>query len=347
MDLEKRIETFSVLGNILRDSLAGYQTVYSAELSRLIESQKNKNNWFTSENVITALTAIANVLTEDNLNRWTEAYPALKEDMQPSAIGLIFAGNIPLAGFHDFLTVLISGNRLIAKTSSKDPDLIPFLAKIICSVNPEFSSYIRFTSGTLATFDAVIATGSNNSSRYFDYYFRKYPNVIRKNRNSVAILKGDETPGELAAVGKDIFTYFGLGCRNVSKIYLPEGYDVSSIPVHWSGYSSVINHSAYANNYDYNKAVYLVNRQKFLDTGYLLMREDNRLGSPVSVLHFEYYESPESLNRQIETLADSLQCIVGREYIPFGKSQAPDLMDYADGVDTLDFLLKKKFAGIL
>lgn len=347
MNLEKRIETFSVLGNILRDSLTNDQSSYGGKINSLIENQKYKNSWFTPENVRTAISAIADELTEENLRRWTDSYPVLKEPFRPVRIGVIFAGNIPMAGFHDFLTVLISGNKLIAKTSSKDPDLIPFLSEIICSVNPEFSDFVEFTEGTLPGFDAVIATGSNNSSRYFDYYFRKYPHIIRKNRNSVAILSGDETAAELEALGKDIFTYFGLGCRNVSKLYIPEGYDLTTLPPHWEPFSTCINHTGYGNNYDYNKAIYLVNRQKFLDTGFLLLKEDSKLASPVSVIHYQYYDSDDMLAQQTEILKDSLQCIVSRKDVPFGKSQMPHLWDYADGTDTLEFLLKKNLAGIL
>ncbi len=225
MNLEKRIEAFSFLGNILRDSLDYEHNQFSGKLNRLIESQRQKNTWFTPDNVRTALRAIADELTSENLRRWTSAYRGLQENFMPVRVGLIFAGNIPLAGFHDFLTVLISGNKVVAKTSSKDPDLIPFLSEIICTGYPEFVKYIEFTEGTLSGFDMVIATGSNNSSRYFDYYFRKYPKIIRKNRNSIAILTGDENSSELENLGKDIFTYFGLGCRNVSKVYLPKGYD--------------------------------------------------------------------------------------------------------------------------
>ncbi|HEX2969425.1 MAG TPA: acyl-CoA reductase [Bacteroidales bacterium] len=347
MNLEKRIETFSALGKILNDYLDNKQSRYSVLLDKTAKIQHNKNPWFTPDNIRTAIGAIANELTEENLRHWTDSYPALKEDFKPFRVGLIFAGNIPLAGFHDFLTVLISGNKLLAKTSSKDPDLIPCLGEIICSVNPELSGYIEFTEGTLSDFDAVIATGSNNSSRYFEYYFSKYPGIIRKNRNSIAILSGDENDEEIEALGKDIFTYFGLGCRNVSKIYIPAGYDITSLPPKWDSYSSCINHSGYANNYDYNKAIFLVNKQKFYDTGYLLIREESKLVSPVSVIHYEYYESTDVLNRQTQIVNENLQCIVSRNHIPFGKSQMPHLWDYADGKDTLEFLLKKNLAGIV
>lgn len=346
MNLEKRIEVFAVLGTILRESLSDNSGQYGGQLNRLIENQRINNSWFTPENVMSAVSAIAGELTEENLRRWTANYPVLTESFSPVRVGLIFAGNIPLAGFHDFLSVLISGNRLVAKTSSKDPDLIPFLGDVICSINPEFSEYIEFTSGTLTGFDVVIATGSNNSSRYFEYYFRKFPHIIRKNRNSIAIITGDETYQELEALGRDIFTYFGLGCRNVSKIYIPEGYSFTLLPEHWNKFSSYINHSGYANNYDYNKAIYLVNRQKFHDAGHFLMREDNRLTSPVSVLHYEYYYSPYSLNTHIDSLKNEIQCIAGINHVPFGMTQMPHLWDYADGTDTIQFLLKKNLAGI-
>ena len=222
MNLEERIESFSVLGKTLRDALPGNPGKYTGRLESLIKNQEVINPWFTPENVRMALEAIANEMTEENLVKWTAAYPFLKEDKPPVKVGLIFAGNIPLAGFHDLLAVLISGDNLVAKTSSKDPVLIPFLCEILCSINPRFLNSMEFSSGTLTGFDAVIATGSNNSSRYFEYYFGKYPNIIRKNRNSIAIIEGKETSEELEALGKDIFSYFGLGCRNVSKIYIPE-----------------------------------------------------------------------------------------------------------------------------
>lgn len=347
MNLEKRIRTFTILGKIIRDSLEGIPGEYTEKFNKLIHIQQYKNPWFTPENVRTALEATGKELTEENLSFWTRNYPVIREVNNPLTTGLIFAGNIPLAGFHDFLTVLISGNRLIAKTSSKDPDLIPFLSNIICIVSPEFSKKIEFATGTLSGFDSVIATGSNNSSRYFEYYFGRYPHVIRKNRNSIAVISGDETGEELKELGKDIFTYFGMGCRNVSKLYVPEGYDINSLPPHWKRYSDCINHSGYANNYDYNKAIYLVNRQKFHDAGFLLMREDPKLASPVSVLHYEYYNSADAVKQQTENMKESIQCIIGTNFIPFGHSQLPHLWDYADGIDTMEFLLKKNLAGIL
>jgi hypothetical protein len=257
------------------------------------------------------------------------------------------AGNIPLVGFHDFLSVLISGNYLIAKTSSKDPELILKVGEILCSIEPRFRNYIEFTEYELKDFDVVIATGSNNSSRYFDQYFGRYPNIIRRNRNSVAIIEGNESGEELENLGKDIFLYFGLGCRNVSKLFIPEGFDIRFMVSKWEHFAGVTSHVKYANNYDFSKAVYLVNKENFLDTGHILLKEDKGLSSPVAVLYYEYYESLSALHSETELLKDKIQCIVGHDHTPFGKAQSPHLWDYADGIDTLEFLSKKNKAGIL
>jgi hypothetical protein len=346
MNLEERIESFSELGKILRDSTDGKSGTYNKQLNSLIANQEKHNQFFTPANVRMAVKAIAEELTSENIMTWTKAYPSLNECTKPWQVGVIMAGNIPLAGFHDFLTVLISGNNILAKTSSKDAELIIHIGEILCSLNPKFSEKIRFTDGLLSGFDAVIATGSDNSSRYFEYYFGKYPHIIRKNRNSVAVIDGKETDLELENLGTDIFSYFGLGCRNVSKIYLPEGYEYHTMIKNWTRFSEVINHSKYANNYEYNMAVYLVNKEKFLDTGYLLLRESNELSSPVSVLYYEFYKSEEKLSEVINNLKEKIQCVTGRNYIPFGKAQFPKLWDYADNIDTLDFLLKKNMSGI-
>jgi hypothetical protein len=347
MDLKERIESFANLGDILRDSLDERNNAYYSTTQDLINNQYLNNEWFTPEYVKTSINAVAAELTKENLISWTNDYPGLKEKLNPIKVGVIMAGNIPLVGFHDFLSVLISGNRLVAKTSSKDSDLIVYISNILCSINTGFREKIEFTEGTLANFDAVIATGSNNSSRYFEYYFGKYPNIIRKNRNSVAIIDGTETEAELRGLGEDIFLYFGLGCRNVSKIYIPAGYDFSEMINKWDSYTGIINHNKYANNYDFNKAVYLVNKEAFHDTGYLLLKEDNRISSPVSVLYYEYYNSQYAVEQQIELQKEKIQCVVGRHCVPFGQAQSPHLWDYADGIDTLEFLLKKSTAGIL
>ncbi len=341
MILKERIEAFSGLGSILMDSLDGRETGYSASLNELILRQQYLNPWFTPENTRLAVKALAGLLSVQNLTSWTCRYPAIEDEIPPSVVGIVMAGNIPLVGFHDFLSVLISGNRVLAKTSSRDPDLIVFISNILCSLNPGFSERISFTEGLLRGFDKVIATGSDNSSRYFEYYFGKYPHIIRKNRNGVAVLEGNETDEELSLLGADIFTYFGLGCRSVSKLYIPFGYDIRELSSKWHNNSDVLNHNKYANNYDYNKAIYMVNREEFTDNGFLLLKENSQIPSPVAVLHYQYYNDDEEIRSEIMNRADKIQCVVSRKDIPFGKAQSPELWDYADGIDTLEFLLKK------
>ena len=346
MNLDERIKAFSDLGEILRNTIEGKGENQLNNLTDLINNQVKYNQFFTPFNVRMAISSIAGELSSENLKKWTDQYPALNMNFSPENVAVIMAGNIPLVGFHDFLSVLISGNNLIAKTSSKDAELIVRIGEILSSINPGFMDKIRFTDGLLTGFDAIIATGSDNSSRYFEYYFGKYPHIIRKNRNSIAIITGDETDNELETLGNDIFSYFGLGCRNVSKIFLPEGYDVHTMIKNWQRFSDVINHSKYANNYEYNMAIYLVNKEKFLDTGYLLLKESVQLSSPVSVLYYEFYKSERELSVKIDNLKEKIQCVIGKKNIPFGKAQCPKLWDYADNEDTLDFLLKKNQSGI-
>jgi hypothetical protein len=347
MKIGERIDAFAQLGEVLRNSVSGNDNGKAAGLNELIDRQHLTNPWFTPENVTTAIRSIATELTSENLAEWTSHYPDLQSENSPITAGIIMAGNIPLVGFHDFMSVLISGNRLTAKTSSKDSELIVKIAGILCSIEPRFSDMIVFTEGYLKNFDVVIATGSNNSSRYFEYYFGRYPHIIRKNRNSIAIIEGNETETDLESLGSDIFLYFGLGCRNISKIYIPEGFDIRSVIPSWQSFSGIVNHSKYANNYDFSKAVFLVNREKFLDTGYLLLKEEKGLSSPVAVTYYDYYKSLSALHTETEELKDKIQCIVGHHHLPFGKAQSPYLWDYADGIDTLEFLSKKNKAGIL
>ena len=346
MNLNDRIEAFSKLGEILRNSLAGRDETNSVNLNKLIDNQYLNNPWFTPENVRMAVKAIADELKFENLTKWTNAYPDLDLVRKPLNVVVIMPGNIPLAGFHDLICVLISDNNITAKTSSKDSELIVFIGDILCQINPDFRKRIRFTEGFLADFEAVIATGSDNNSRYFEYYFGKFPNIIRRNRNSIAIIEGNETDTELQALGTDIFSYFGLGCRNVSKIYVPDGYDFTKMTNNWISFSEIIKHTKYSNNYNFSRAVYMVNKENFIDTGFLLIKENPGLSSPVAVLHFEYYNSYNYVLQQTQGLNEKIQCIVGRNNIPFGQAQEPHLWDYADGIDTIEFLLKKIFAGI-
>jgi hypothetical protein len=247
-------------------------------------------------------------------------------------------------GFHDFLSVLISGHKVLAKLSSNDKQLLPYLTGQLLVIEPGFQEFISFTEEKLENFDAVIATGSNNTARYFDYYFGKYPNIIRKNRNSVAVLNGTESAEQLEALANDIFRFFGLGCRNVSKLFIPKDYNFDNFFKAMFTWKHVINDHKYINNYDYNKAVYLMSLLPVLDNEFLLLKEDSGYSSPISVVFYEYYEDTEILRQKLDENSESIQCVVADggivAAIPFGKTQSPQLWDYADGVDTLDFLLK-------
>lgn len=308
----------------------------------LIHLSQSHNGWFTPEQVYYSVQSWAKALQEDNLNQWLSQYDF--SSIQPKTVGLILAGNIPLVGFHDFLSVLISGHKVLVKTSSNDQHLIKFLANYLIAVNPEIENFITFTEGKLENFDAVIATGSNNTARYFEYYFKDKPSIIRKNRNSVAVLTGNESKEDLVNLGEDIFRYFGLGCRNVSKLLVPKTYDFQSFFQAIYEYKDVIFYEKYSNNYDYNKAVFLMSNFKLLDNEFLTLKEDSSYASPISSVFYEYYDTIEDVKKQLETDAEQIQCIVSNgvipNSIPFGKTQQPELWDYADHVDTLQFLLQ-------
>ncbi|WP_445385103.1 acyl-CoA reductase [Robiginitalea sp. IMCC44478] len=301
-----------------------------------------ENAWFTESEILFALHSWAGNLREETLRGWLERYalPAQK----PLTVALIMAGNIPLVGFHDFLSVLVCGHKALVKCSAKDQRLLPFLAQKLMEYDPDLKGCMEFTTGQLGSFDAVIATGSNNTSRYFEYYFADKPHIIRKNRNSVAVLNGKETQADLSGLATDVFRYFGMGCRSVSKLYVPGNYDFSDLFKAFYEFRDVINHHKYSNNYDYNKAVYLMSGSKMLDNDFLLLKEDTGFGSPIGTLFYEHYQSEEALKRVLEQNNENIQCLVGHEAIPgaipFGKAQKPDLSDYADGVDTVEFLLK-------
>ena len=332
MILDKRIDSLVKLGNAIRD--------FDTEtFDKLAESARNENLWFTTESVEKSLTGISRFLERDNLIEWTNRYDLKK--VSPKKVGLIMAGNIPLVGFHDFLSTLISGHHAILKLSSKDSKLLGLLINELLEIAPAFGNYITVQEEFLKNYDAVIATGSDNSSKHFEYYFRKYPNVIRKNRTSCAILTGDETPEELSLLGNDIFSYFGLGCRNVSKLFLPIGYDFNILLNKWDTHKSVIHHHKYANNYDYQKSILLVNLLPFLDNGFVLLQENEKLVSPISVLYYEYYNNEGALKDQLQSHHQKIQCVVGKTELAtvrFGQAQFPEVWDYADGVDTLKFL---------
>jgi hypothetical protein len=341
ISLEERIEVFAILGGIMRDAAAGITTGHAGLLDTIASTACRSNPWFTPENIRLALKAMGNVLTHAKLSQWLSRYPGLNDDHDPATVGVVMAGNIPLVGFHDLMCTLITGNRLLAKLSTKDEQLMRAITDILISLEPSFEGSIEITADKLSRFDMVIATGSNNTSRYFEYYFRNIPSIIRRNRNSAAIIDGTETDDELDLLADDLFAFFGLGCRNISKLYLPAGYDVRQLPVHWKRYESLRRHYKYMVNYDHNKAVMTVNREPFTDAGYVILRENRSLTSPIAVINYEFYDTPEKPDRELKTLENFLQCVTGHGHVPFGSAQQPELWDYADNIDTILFLLKK------
>lgn len=332
MHLNNRINGFVALGNLLK-------TLEESVLKNIAVSAQNENPWFTETNITLALNGVVKYLTLEKLNHWTAAYDF--HQVNPKTIGLVMAGNIPLVGFHDLLSVLITGHLAHLKLSSKDTVLPRFLIGKLIEVEPAFADYFQIQPGTLKHIDAVIATGSDNTARQFEYYFSKYPHIIRRNRTSCALLNGRETTNELVQLGEDVFSYFGMGCRNVSKLYVPEKYDFTGLFAAWNNYHSIIHHHKYANNYDYQKAILLVNQQPFLDTGFVLFVENEKLVSPIAVLYYEYYSDAEDLNRKLQLHQHKIQCLVGKgepATVNFGEAQHPEVWDYADNVDSLKFL---------
>lgn len=313
------------------------------DFKNLVLSASNSNAWFTAAEVERALKALHQMLNQDDLEAW---FKDIKVSGSPKKVGLILAGNIPLVGFHDVISVLASGNTALIKLSSSDDKLLPALLKRLQEIEPLLSERIVYVE-RLKEFDAVIATGSNNTSRYFEFYFGKGPNIIRKNRNSVAVIDGRESQEELLQLGHDIFDYFGLGCRNVSKLYIPEGYDIKLFFAAIEPFKDIINHFKYNNNYDYNKSIYLVNLKHHYDNGFLLLTEGENLSSPLSVLYYESYANVEQLEKTLTDKAEQIQCVVSNvplaldiPVLQFGQSQTPKLWDYADNVNTIDFLNK-------
>ncbi|OFY50467.1 MAG: hypothetical protein A2W85_10540 [Bacteroidetes bacterium GWF2_41_31] len=357
MNLLKRIEAFARLGYLMQESgNAGNQPSFKgAEEQRAFEELQfeicdapHYNGWFTEPMVRKAISSLGKSMTMENLEKWLKPYlKHLAEINENQSIGLVMAGNIPAVGFHDLLCVLITGNKLKAKLSSDDNRLIPALTKLLVAIEPGFADSVMFTNDRLNGFNAIIATGSNNSARYFEYYFGKYPHIIRKNRNGVAVLTGKESQDELQLLCSDIFSYYGLGCRNVSHLYVPREYDFVPLLDACQQWVAVNDNHKYFNNYEYNKAIFLVNSTAHFDAGNLLVTESASLASAVSVLHYEYYSNVDGLQKKLEVLQDQIQCVVAADSlfdfsIPFGKSQEPQLWDYADGIDTIGFLMGLK-----
>jgi len=359
-DSSSFISAFKLLGLFLRQFPGGsnpppvVDDPYLAELNRLhfnglsdiLENEPAHNPWFTPEYLGRALKGIASMLEGEVLAKWLRPYGLLQPaSVKPKTVGLVMAGNIPLVGFHDLMSVLATGHRVLARPSSKDNRLINRVAAILSDIDPEIGARVSFTEDKLSGMDAVIATGSNNSARYFEYYFRNIPHIIRKNRNGVAVLTGNESDEELAALGEDIFTYFGMGCRNVTKLYVPDTYDLKTLLKVLDRFQYLYQHYKYGNNVDYYRTIYLMNRVPFLDNGVLLLKEDAGISSPVGVVFYERYSEIDALFRQLELHREEIQCVVSADpgiegsVLP-GSTQNPMPWDYADGVDTIRFLME-------
>lgn len=349
MQLKERITAFIKLGDFIRqfstndiekNDAIPYNDLFFDGFKHQLKLAETHNGWFTQDNLKFALASWSNALTAKAINTWLAPYTFTGTAAKNVAI--IMAGNIPLVGFHDFLSVLMSGHNVLVKQSSNDKHLLPFLSKYLEYVAPEFKGKIAFTDKKLEHFDAVIATGSDNTARYFEYYFKDKPSIIRKNRNSVAVLTGNESEDDLKNLAEDIFRYYGLGCRNVSKLFVPKGYDFKPFfeaIYHWH---PIINKAKYANNYDYNKAVYLMSEFDMLENGFFMIKEDKNYASPIATAFYEYYTDNTALQAALNANVHNIQCVVAqtglKDEIAFGHTQKPELWDYADGVDTIAFL---------
>jgi hypothetical protein len=337
MKREERIEALVLLGQYISD--------YGEHLQAYVGRTEYNNKWFTKENQKQSLLAIASqFLDKDKLEKWVSPY-AIPEENEAKTVGLVLAGNIPLVGFHDVLTVFVSGHKSLIKLSDKDRFLLPHLLDKLKEFAPASEAYFELTE-RMGSLDAVIATGSNNSARYFEAYFGKYPNIIRKNRHAVAVLDGKESEEELRSLGHDIFSYFGLGCRNVSKLYLPKGYDFNLLMETLHEFNYLIHNSKYKNNFDYNIALFQLNRIPLVNNGSIILVENEAMTSRIATMHYEFYEDVNEVEKALLTRTGELQLVAtnfdftGLNVKKFGEAQQPSLNDYADGVDSLEFLVK-------
>lgn len=341
MNLQERKEILVRLGAYLQSADAEWETARRKATA--------ENAWFTPAFIQLSINNIAaEFLAEKKLQVLISRYSIPAENPSPQKVGIVMAGNIPMVGFHDLLCTFLTGNYAVIKLSSKDTVLIQFLVKKMVEWNGAAQPYFTF-SEMLKGCDAYIATGSNNSSSYFAYYFSKYPHIIRKNRTSVAILTGKESDEELEKLADDVYLYFGLGCRNVTKIYVPQGYDFAHLLAFFKKYNYLAEHQKYKNNYDYNLALHLLNKRYFMSNESLLLVEDNSPFSPISQLHYEYYTDAEELRKTLRN-NENIQCVIGQQEVSFGEAQCPGICDFADGVDTIEFLLhlpqEKKYENL-
>ncbi|MEJ8597369.1 acyl-CoA reductase [Riemerella anatipestifer] len=340
MNISIKISGLAQLGLFINQFLEKTEEVYSEEealFSMKLSRSEIENPWFTQDSLRFALKQWADLLTEENLNDWVNSYPETKGGKK---VGLILAGNIPLVGLHDVITVVLSGHTPVIKMSSKDKQILPFLLEKWASLSEGIEYQLV---EKLENYDAVIATGSNNTARYLEYYFKNKPNIIRKNRTSVAVLSGKETDEELQLLAEDIFRYFGLGCRNVTRLFIPQDFKLERLFENFVGFQDIINHHKYANNYDYNRAVYLLNQENFWDNNFVMLKEDSQLFSPLSVINFSRYDNIAEVETFLNENHENIQCIVShlclnRGEVGFGEAQTPSLNTYADNVDTMAFL---------
>lgn len=338
LTLQQRIESLVVLGKIIR--------LYPKALSDAVNKACMENPWFTQEGYGYMLSAIEeNFLNQEKLDNFAQSYPGLASYRTSKRVGLIMAGNLPLVGFHDLLCVILAGHRCQIKQAEKDQWVWPVLVHLWKNDYPALIDYIGFEE-RLSGFDAVIATGSNLSSRYFHKYFGQYPHLIRQNRNSLALLTGDESSVELELLGQDIFAFYGLGCRNVSSLILPLGFDIKQLLDCWRPYDYVINNHKYKHNFDYHLATLIINNLPYHENGFVILQPNSQLASKVAMVHYQTYDNLSETLAFLSNQDQLIQVIVSQKKLPgwkhvyFGTSQQPELNDFADRVDTLAFLLQ-------
>lgn len=350
MTIQDRIQLFVHLGEILGlvsarkfDTEDQDKNDLAQILEEAIKNATDSNGWFTDEFVRIAMKSWADALTRENLQQWLDHYE-ISESLSQKTIAVIMAGNIPMVGFHDLLCILLSGFRLKIKLSHSDEVLMKAIVNVLVRINPDLSDRISLADNKLSAFNAVIATGSNNSVRYFDHYFAKYPNIIRGNRTSIAVLTGNETVEQLNGLADDICLYFGLGCRNVTHVFIPEGYDPGTLlKINEKYAEKLMSGKKYANNYMYNKAILHLNLEVHYDSGFMLLHESDQLFSTVSVLNYSFYKNVEEILSIIQMNSDQIQAVVSisdelQKNIQPGSAQFPRLWDYADDIDTMHFL---------
>ena len=344
MNLNNRITLFVKLGRFFSDYINNnLESLEKNKFDKAINESILHNSFFSKKNILKSLLSWSNVLTKKSIDDFLSNY-LIKNKKREKKIAIIMAGNIPLVGFHDFFCVIISGNFAVIKLSSKDSHLFKFILSFLVKENPDFDTKFDVVESKLQIFDAVIATGNNISANQFELYFKKYPKIIRKNRHSIAILNGNETKKEIELLANDIFYYYGLGCRNVSKIFIPNNYNLDILFKSFVLWNEVINKNSYSNNYNYYRAIYLLNKEVFFDNGFVLLKESEKIGSPVGTIYFEYYKSENQIKEMIKKNNQKIQCIVSNNNYPktikFGETQMPNLNDFADDIDTFNFLLK-------